>query len=56
MSIASNAGAESAASEILALVERAIADHQEQEAVVLVLNGIARRCREIITSAKDGWY
>ena len=56
MSIASNAGAESAATEILALVEREIADNQGKEEMLLVLNRIAGRCREIIASAKDGWY
>ena len=56
MSIASNAGASSAAGEILALVEQKIAENRGKTDVVTVLREIEKKAKEIKESANAGWY
>lgn len=56
MSIQGSAGAESAASEIAAFVEKKIGEHRDQPEVVKVLQEVLTKAREIASSAAEGWY
>jgi len=56
MSMMSNAGSEAAASEILALVRRKIAEHKDRPEVVAVLQEIEKKAEEIRSASEAGWY
>lgn len=56
MSIASNAGASTAAQEILVLVEQKIAENTGRPEIVAVLREIEEKAKRIKASADMGWY
>lgn len=56
MSIASNAGAESAATEIRDFVRKKIEEHEDKPEVAAVLREIEKMAQGIIEAASAGWY